>query len=139
MNYVGLVAAASAFLSIWFGHVAVRKAEASTERLWIPAMVFIAAGLLLEWAALITTSLAESTACGIVGITFLWDALELHRQEQRVRTGRAPANPLNPRHAAMLAEPDSTATTIDLLKRERGVDSPDAPAQQNGERRQVGY
>jgi len=42
-----------------------------------------------------------STILGILGITLLWDALELVRQAQRVKIGRAPANPANPRHACL--------------------------------------
>jgi hypothetical protein len=124
MNYIGLLAAVSAFLGIWIGHVAVRKIEASAEKLWLPAAAFVAAGLLMEGIALVTSSVAVATAAGIIGITLLWDALELQRQEKRVKKGHAPANPRNRRHAAMLAARDSKATTEDLLKREPTEESP---------------
>ncbi len=117
MNLIGLVAAVSAFLAIWFGHVAVRKIEAAAPSLWLPALVFVGLGLGLEWPSL-RASLLPSTGCGIVGITLLWDALELLRQQARVRKGHAPANPRNPRHARLLAEPQSRATTAHLLQRE---------------------
>jgi hypothetical protein len=73
-------------------------------------------GLALEGVALSSTSLYVSGACGILGMTALFDALEFRRQFKRVKKGHAPANPNNPRHAALLAE--GTAITIDLLKRE---------------------
>ncbi len=117
MNPVGLVAAISAFLAIWFGHVTVRKVEAASPSLWLPGLLFVGSGLALEWLSLKATVLV-STACGIVGITLLWDTLELLRQQSRVRRGHAPANPHNPRHARMLEEPHSCATTVNLLRRE---------------------
>ncbi len=102
MSLVGPVAALAAFLSIWLGHVSVRKIEYVSCTLWLPTVVFIGAGLILEGLSLAVRSLPASAACGIVGITLLWDALELRRQQNRVRTGHAPANPANPRHAAMM-------------------------------------
>jgi hypothetical protein len=73
------------------------------------------------------SSLGLSAACGILGTTLLWDALELRRQERRVRKGHAPANPRNPRHARILAE-SPAATTLNLLKREP-LGRPVPPAQ----------
>jgi hypothetical protein len=117
MNWLGLVAASTAFLSIWFGHVAVRKIESESRTIWLPTIAFIALGLLTEYCSLLTDNLSLSTIFGIAGITFLWDALEITRQQNRVRHGHAPANPNNPRHARILKEHPS-ATTVDLLNRE---------------------
>lgn len=117
MNWIGIVAALAAFLGIWVGHVSVRKAEASAARLWMPVTIAVALGLGLEAWSLITQSPLWSTALGILGMTVLWDALELFRQERRVKHGHAPANPGNPRHARILSEYPS-ATTADVLKRE---------------------
>ncbi len=117
-NTLGLVAAVTAFLSIWIGHVSVRKIEFVLPVLWPPIVVFILLGLGLEALALMTFNLHLSAVFGILGITALWDALELTRQQKRIRKGHAPANPHNPRHAAILAEPGSHATPIDLLKRD---------------------
>jgi hypothetical protein len=61
-------------------------------------------------------------ASGIFAITLLFDALELGRQQNRVKKGHAPANPENPRHARILAESKS-ATTRDLLKRDPNLPS----------------
>jgi len=118
INVLGLVAALTAFLTIWFGHVAVRKIEFAAPAIWLPAVIFTTLGLLTEYWSLVTENLALKTALGIAGITFLFDAFELVRQQRRIRKGHAPANPHNPRHAAILAEPNSHATTLDLLKRE---------------------
>ncbi|WKZ37179.1 MAG: DUF4491 family protein [Anaerolineales bacterium] len=117
MNWIGLLAAATAFLSIWIGHVAVRKIEASSRTIWVPTVTAIALGISLEYLSLIVDNLLLKTAFGITGITLLWDALEFTRQQNRVKHGHASANPNNPRHARILKEHPS-ATTVDLLDRE---------------------
>ena len=117
MNWIGLVAAVTAFLSIWFGHVAVRKIEFIAPMIWLPTFIFAALGLFTEYLSLITDNLSLKTALGITGITLLWGALEFTRQQKRIIKGHAPANPNNPRHAKILSE-HSSATTLNLLKRE---------------------
>jgi hypothetical protein len=117
LNFIGLTAAASAFLGIWLGHVLVRKIEARTLKLWVPIMTALVIGLGLVYRSLTTHHLYLSAVTGILGITALWDALEFVRQEKRVKKGHAPANPDNPRHAHILEEHPS-ATTLDLLDRE---------------------
>jgi hypothetical protein len=118
INPLGLVAALTAFLSIWIGHVSVRKVERITVNLWKPMVIAVALGLLLELAALSISDRSISAVCGILGITLLWDALEIKRQARRVHKGHAPANPINRRHAAMLSESNSAATTVDILNRD---------------------
>ena len=118
MNFVGFAAGLATFLSIWLGHVAVRKIEFHAQVLWLPMGIFVALGLLIEYCSLITGNLLIKTVLGIVGFTLLFDAFELVRQQRRIRTGHAPANPQNPRHAAFLASANDQATTIDMLKRE---------------------
>jgi len=117
MNWIGPVAALTAFFSIWFGHVAVRKIEFISQTIWIPSTIFAALGLLVEFLSLSTNYRSLSTIFGILGITLLFDALEFTRQQKRIKKGHAPANPNNLRHARILAE-HSSATTLDLLKRE---------------------
>jgi len=117
MNILGLVAALTAFFSIWFGHVAVRKIEFISPTIWLPTAIFAALGFLAEFLSLSAFHRPLSTVFGILGITFLFDALEFTRQQRRIKKGHAPANPSNPRHAKILAEHPS-ATTLDLLKRE---------------------
>jgi hypothetical protein len=117
LNAIGLVAAASTFFGAWFGHVAVRKIESLSPTIWLPTTSFAIAGIASECLALLTSNFLLSTACGILGFTFLWDALEFTRQQNRIKSGHAPANPNNPRHARLLREYPA-ATTLDLLKRD---------------------
>jgi hypothetical protein len=117
LNGLGLAAGAAAFFAIWFGHVGVRKLEASAPVLWVPAGGALILGLAVETAALLTANRYVSAPLGIVGVTLLWDALEFWRQEKRVAHGHAPANPRNPRHARLLAAGQG-ATAFDWLKRE---------------------
>lgn len=118
INFIGLASAAATFLGVWIGHVSVRKIEREVERIWIPSALALTLGIALELASFRTGSLILSAICGILGITLLWDSLELaYRQPKRVMKGHAPANPKNPRHAHILAAyPD--ATTIDWLDRD---------------------
>ena len=116
INSIGIVSALAAFLSIWWGHVAVRKVEAVSTHLWLPMLAAIMLGIGAETVALRTDNINLSAACGIVGIIFLWDAFEFYRQQKRVIRGHAPANPNNPRHARILAE-YVTSTTLDWLAR----------------------
>lgn len=118
LNWIGLAAAASTFFGVWLGHVSVRRIEREVERIWIPAALTFVLGLGLELASLRTENLVVSTICGIVGVTLLWDSLELAvRQPNRIMHGHAPANPKNPRHARILSHYPA-ATTLDWLDRD---------------------
>ncbi len=117
MNLTGLAAALATFLGVWLGHVMVRKLEARVADVRWPMAVCILLGLGLEAGALAADSAPISAALGILGVTLLWDALEFVRQEKRIKIGRAPANPHNPRHARILAE-HPAATTMNWLNRE---------------------
>ena len=117
MNILGTVAALTAFFSIWFGHVAVRKFESVSPTIWLPTSIFAVLGVFTEYLSLATDNRLLNTALGILGITLLFDALEFTRQQKRVKKGHAPANPNNPRHAKILEE-YSSATTRDPLKRD---------------------
>jgi hypothetical protein len=117
LNTIGFVAAASTFLGVWFGHVAVRKIEAISPTIWLPTTIFALIGIGCELLSVSTSNLLLATASGILGFTFLWDALEFTRQQNRIKKGHAPANPNNPRHKRLILE-YSSATTLDLLKRD---------------------
>lgn len=120
-NTIGMLAAMTTIISIWFGHVIVRRLEAKLVRASPTISICIFLGLLFEVGAILVDSNQNSTILGIIGITFLWDGIEFYRQQKRVKIGHAPANPKNPRHALLLAQYPS-ATTIDILDREpRGV------------------
>ncbi|NOX61584.1 MAG: DUF4491 family protein [Chloroflexi bacterium] len=117
LNLIALTAALSAFLGIWWGHVGVRVIERHSPRLWPAVLLTLLLGLALELWAATTDNKHIAVAAGIIGVTLLWDAFELVRQENRVKHGHAPANPDNPRHARIL-KAHSSATTLDLLDRE---------------------
>jgi hypothetical protein len=119
MNIIGLVAGITTFLTIWFGHVMVREVEKRVHSILPPILICIGIALACFYGSLKTSSLTLSSFLGILGVTFLWDALEFYRQEHRIKKGHAPANPKNPRHAEILSK-YSNATTHDLLKREAG-------------------
>jgi len=116
INFIGLVAAITTFLGVWLGHVSVRVIERNAKKLWLPILIAITIGIILESWSLLTDYRLLNTALGILGITILWDALEFIRQEKRIKKGHAPANPSNPRHARILAK-YSSATSLELLKR----------------------
>jgi hypothetical protein len=121
INVIGLASAVATFLSVWVGHVSVRKIEREVERVWIPSLIAFISGIGLELASFWTQSLVLSTVCGIVGVTLFWDSVEFYRQQKRIKEGHAPANPHNPRHARILAGYPG-ATTFDWLARDpRGV------------------
>ncbi len=118
LNFVGLAAALATFFGVWWGHVSVRKIEREAVNIWIPTVVAVVLGMGLWIASTLTSSLPLSAASGILGVTLLWDALEIAiRQPKRIKHGHAPANPNNPRHVKILAEYPA-ATTIDLLDRD---------------------
>jgi hypothetical protein len=98
----GVILGVTAFLSIWLGHVAVRTLE--YRMAWLPAPLFLLSGIIVELGALLADDPLLSGVLGIIGMTLLWDALELKRQEKRVVRGHAPANPANSRHARLLME-----------------------------------
>lgn len=116
LNLIGLASATATFLGVWIGHVSVRKIEREVERLWIPSIFALLSGIGLEAISLRVSNLHLSVMCGIIGVTFLWDALEFYRQQKRIRQGHAPANPNNPRHTQILAT-SPHATTFDWLAR----------------------
>lgn len=117
LNSIGFDSALATFLGVWLGHVSVRKLEREIVNLWVPAAIAFALGVGLETASFLTSNLALSAMCGILGVTLLWDSFEFYRQQRRVKRGHAPANPQNPRHAKILAVyPD--ATTFDWLDRD---------------------
>jgi hypothetical protein len=99
------------------GHVMVRKIERETADLRIPIGIFLALGLGFAALSLLTPNLILSAVSGIFALTLVWDSHEFIRQQKRVKRGRVPANPNNPRHAKILAEYPE-ATTFDWLARD---------------------
>jgi hypothetical protein len=101
LQFVGPILALVTFLTIWWGHVLVRITHyyLGTK----PAPAIFLGGLLLLLASTQASSDLLSATLGIVGLTLVWDAFELHRQELRVRVGHAPLNPKVHRVAAGMA------------------------------------
>ena len=57
-------------------------------------LFFLGAGILT--ASIFVSSDLLSVVMGIVGVTTVWDGVEVIRQENRVRRGHAPENPKRP-------------------------------------------
>ncbi|MGB9641281.1 MAG: DUF4491 family protein [Anaerolineales bacterium] len=115
INDIGFITGVSLFLGIWLGHVGVRKLEFNVANIKLPSMLFFLIGCILEWISITGNILEWKVIFGVVGVTLIWDALELFRQEKRVQRGHAPANPANPRHQRILQQ-YSDATLMDPFK-----------------------
>lgn len=90
----GPILALITFGTIGFGHVAVRKINYLYGTRPVPYVAGL--GIVFLVLSLLATGDLVSAVLGIVGVTTLWDAYELVRQEERVRRGHAPANPDRP-------------------------------------------
>lgn len=101
IQFAGILLAGVTFLTVWWGHVLVRIVHYYMGTRPAPALFL--AGLLALLATTQTTSDLLAAMGGIVGLTLMWDAFELHRQELRVRQGHAPLNPRVHREAAGIA------------------------------------
>lgn len=117
LQFAGFWMAIATFLGIWWGHVGVRWLEAHSPNIWPPALVLLGTGIALNGYSTVAPNLTLAGVSSIIGITLMWDALELYRQQKRVQKGHAPANPQNSRHAAYLAM-GGPVTTENLLDRE---------------------
>lgn len=90
LQFAGPILAVVTFLTIWWGHVMVRVVHFYFGTRPTPAILGL--GLIALLGSTQSPDLL-SAMLGIVGVTLLWDAFELHRQEKRVRQGHAPLNP----------------------------------------------
>ena len=94
LQWAGLILAIATFGAIACGHVFVRKLNYRFGTKPVPYVILL--GLLFLFLSLRTPDNLLSAVLGILAITTLWDALELVRQEERVRRGHAPQNPDRP-------------------------------------------
>ena len=94
IEWSGPVFATVTVLTIWSGHVMVRKVNYHFGTRPVPIVAVL--GLLALVGSVMTDNFVLSGTLGIIGITTLWDAFELVRQESRVRKGHAPMNPNRP-------------------------------------------
>ncbi len=116
LQFTGFWMALVTFLGIWWGHVGVRWLEAHSPTIRPPMIILLTLGIGLNIFSLFAPNLTLAGVSSIIGITLIWDAFELYRQEKRIIKGHARANPNNPRHAAFLAA--GKGTTEDLLDRD---------------------
>lgn len=137
LQFAGFWMAMVTFLGIWCGHVGVRWLEAHSPNIWPPIVVLASSGVALNVFSLFAPNLTLAGVSSIIGITLMWDALEVYRQQRRVLKKHAPANPDNPRHAAYLAA--GKAITEDLLNREPQGAPAVLSVPQRVERRQASY
>ena len=94
LQYSGLILAFVTFATIALGHIFVRKFNYDYGTR--PASWVLLLGILLIIGSFFTGNNLASAALGIIGLTTLWDGYEFYRQEERIRCGHAPANPLRP-------------------------------------------
>ena len=94
LQWAGPVLAVLTFGTIAFGHVVVRKVNYRYGTK--PAFLVFVLGLAFFVLSLLVASNLASAALGILGMTTIWDGIELYRQENRIRRGHAPANPDRP-------------------------------------------
>ena len=94
VEWAGPVLAAVTVVTIWLGHVMVRKVNYLFGSVPAIPLFFIGSGILT--ASLFVSSDLLSAVLGIVGVTTLWDCVELIRQENRIRKGHAAENPKRP-------------------------------------------
>ena len=91
LEWTGVVLSITTVVTIGIGHVAVRKLNYLYGIKPVPAAALV--GLVVMVGSLFAESTMLSGVLGIVGITTMWDAIELVRQEKRVQKGHAPRNP----------------------------------------------
>ena len=91
LEWTGIVLSLTTVVTIGIGHVAVRKINYLYGTKPVPVVAVLGLGILI--ASLFAESTMLSGVLGIIGITTLWDALELVRQEKRVQKGHSPRNP----------------------------------------------
>ncbi|HID39277.1 MAG TPA: DUF4491 family protein [Calditrichaeota bacterium] len=92
-DYYGVILAVVTFLAIGLGHVFVRKVNYAFGVK--PAPLVFLAGIGLLYLSMFAGDLL-SAVLGILGMTVIWDGIELYRQENRIRKGFAPENPKRP-------------------------------------------
>ena len=117
INMIGMLASLITIITIAFGHVMVRELEFRLASIQPAIFTCVLLGIGFMISAFVVVNNSFSAVFGILGITFLWDALEFYRQQKRVIKGHAPANPNNPRHQHLLSQYPS-ATIVNLTDRE---------------------
>lgn len=86
LQWAGPILAAMTFITIGIGHILVRRLHAHFGTR--PALPFFILGGLVLWSSLYAQSNLVSGILGITAITFLWDGIEIYRQDRRARQER---------------------------------------------------
>ena len=93
-NYVGPILMLVVFITIGIGHISVRylNYHYGTK----PGIPLLALGFGLLAYTLYIPSDLWSSVVGIIGMTVVWDGVEIFKQEKRIIKGHAPENPKRP-------------------------------------------
>ena len=92
MNYSGLILGVATFLLIGVFHVIVVKGEYYfSKKIW---PLFLATGITSLFISLFISSPVISSLIAVFGISCLWSIRELFEQEDRVKKGWFPKNPI---------------------------------------------
>ena len=83
LQWAGPVLALTTFVTIGIGHVLVRYLQARFGTR--PAIPFFISGGIVLLLSLFTPVNLISAILGIIGITLVWDGIEIYRQEKRMR------------------------------------------------------
>jgi hypothetical protein len=83
LQWAGPILAAMTFITIGIGHILVRRLHARFGTR--PAVPFFVLGGLVLWISLNVQANLFSGILGITAITFLWDGIEIYRQDRRVQ------------------------------------------------------
>ncbi len=94
VEWAGPILAAVTVITIGLGHVMVRKVNYLFGT--VPAIPLFFLGAEILTASVFMSSDLLSAVMGIVGVTTVWDGVEILRQEKRIRRGHAPENPKRP-------------------------------------------
>jgi hypothetical protein len=83
LQWAGPVLALTTFVTIGIGHVLVRYLQAHFGTR--PAIPFFISGGIVLIVSLFTPNHLISAILGLIGITLVWDGIEIYRQEKRMR------------------------------------------------------
>lgn len=84
LQFAGLILAVTTFITIAVGHVLVRRLHASFGTR--PAPFLFGLGAFILGASVAARPDLLSAVLGLTGITFVWDGVEIFRQEKRMKT-----------------------------------------------------
>lgn len=91
MNYSGILLGLGVFLMVGMFHPIVIKAEYYWgKQIW---PIFATAGLISLIVSILTMNFYTSAVTGALAFSLFWSVIELFKQDERVKLGRAKRNP----------------------------------------------